>query len=94
MPTEMELKIQLSESNLVLLLLVGPRQQGPEEREDQFCVSDCARGQDGAARQQHEEADVGAAQTLRGGRYLWGAPPHLLFPSSLGIGCWSCCGVV
>lgn len=74
----MEFEIQLLESNLMFLLFAGPGQQRPEEREDQFCVSDCARGQDGAAGQQHQEAHVGAAPTLRGGRYLWGGSPHIL----------------
>lgn len=90
----MELEIQLLENSLMLLLFVGPGQQGPEEREDQFCVSDRACGQDGAAGQQHQEAHVGAAPALRGGRYLWGGSLHLLFNSSLGIGWWNCCGVV
>lgn len=69
----MELKIQLLESSLMSLLFVGPGQQGPEEGEDQFCVSDRACGQDGAAGQQHQEAHVRPAQALRGGRYLWAA---------------------
>lgn len=76
----------------MLLLLVGPGQQGPEEREDQFCVSDRACGQDGAAGQQHEEVDIGAAQTLRGGRYPWGGSLYLLFNSSVEIEWWNCWG--
>lgn len=88
----MEFEIELLESKLMLVLFVGPGQQGPEEREDQFCVSDRACGQDGAAGQQHQEADIGAAQTLRGGRYPRGASLHLLLNSSMEIGCWNCWG--
>lgn len=82
----MELEIQLLESSLVFLLFAGPGQQGPEEGEDQLCVSDRACGQDGAAGQQHQEAHVGTAPALRGGRYLCGGSLRVLFSEKLPAG--------
>lgn len=50
------------------ILFLGPREQRPEEGENQLRLPDRPRGSHGVEGQQHEEADLGPAAALRSGR--------------------------